>query len=143
MNVSNDNIFIVFPYQSLDVEILLDLLAEKLGLEMALRILTLIDVEFSRDWRAQPRETVKNQFFQFTDGKIDKSTDYKRTYKQENGQTIEQIDKRADRHSDRKTCGKNEYGSLNHLLMYFKALAMVKAIVKVTHSMGILFGGII
>ena len=62
----------------------MDLLAEKLGLEMALRILTLIDVEFSRDWRAQPRETVKNQLLHFTNGQVDKSTDYKRTDKQEN-----------------------------------------------------------
>jgi hypothetical protein len=46
-------------FQSLDVEILLDLLAEKLGIEMSLRILTLIDAEFNRDWKPQPRENVK------------------------------------------------------------------------------------
>jgi hypothetical protein len=45
-------------FQSLDVEILMDLLAEKLGVEMALRILTMIDKEFNRDWKPQPRETV-------------------------------------------------------------------------------------
>ena len=45
-------------FQSLDVEILMDLLAEKLGVEMALRILTMIDKEFFRDWKPQPRETV-------------------------------------------------------------------------------------
>jgi hypothetical protein len=37
---------------------LLDLLAEKLGIEMSLRILTLIDAEFNRDWKPQPRENV-------------------------------------------------------------------------------------
>ncbi len=46
--------------KSLDFEILLDLLAEKMGLEIALRIIANVDPEFGRDWTAVPRDHVSS-----------------------------------------------------------------------------------
>lgn len=49
--------------KSLDFEILLDLLAEKMGLEIALRIVAIVDAEFGRDWTAIPRDHVSEFFW--------------------------------------------------------------------------------
>jgi len=44
--------------KSLDFEMLIDLLAEKMGLEIALRILATVDSEFREDWSATLRDHV-------------------------------------------------------------------------------------
>ncbi len=52
--------------ESPDIELLLDLLAEKMGVEVALSILTLLDDDFNATWSITLNATVNKSTFTFT-----------------------------------------------------------------------------
>ena len=53
--------------KSPDVQLLLDLLAETMGIEVSIRILTLLDEDFHQTWRVMPRHGVRQLFDTFSE----------------------------------------------------------------------------